>query len=75
MMFLLLLYQHGQQQFSAIWKSLSKRLALLTELRQNLAHETVADETLVLEADEIQELVAEAQIVYLESSQQKVLKM
>lgn len=74
MMFLLLLYQRMVSSSSqAIWKSLSKRLALLTELRQNLAHETVADETLVLEADEIQELVAEAQIVYLESSQQKEL--
>jgi len=74
MMFLLLLYQRMVSSSSrAIWKSLSKRLAILNELKKSLENEPVEGEMLELEADEIQDLVAEAQMIYLEKQQHQEL--
>jgi len=68
MMFLLLLYQRMVSSSSqAIWKSLSIRLASLNELKKTIELGRAEGETTEIEADEIQELVAEAQMVYLES--------
>jgi len=68
MMFLLLLYQRMVSSSSqAIWKSLSSRLASLNELKKTIELGRTEGETAEIEADEIQELVAEAQMVYLES--------
>lgn len=67
MMFLLLLYQRMVSSSSqAIWKSLSSRLAKLKELRQKLEMRQ-HEETDEFEADEIRDLVAEDQMVYLEN--------
>ncbi len=74
MMFLLLLYQRMVSSSSrAIWKSLSNRLVILNELKQSLENGAIEGETVELEVDEIQELVAEAQIVYLEKQQHQEL--
>jgi len=72
MMFLLLLYQRMVSSSSqAIWKSLSSRLAILNVLRQKLEIGRNEGETAEFEVDEIQDLVAEAQMVYLENQQFK----
>ncbi|MEN6462207.1 MAG: helicase-related protein [Syntrophomonas sp.] len=70
MMFLLLLYQRMVSSSSqAIWKSLSNRLAILNEFRQTLEIGQNEGETAEIEVDEVQDMVAEAQIIYLENHQ------
>ena len=69
MMFLLLIYQRMVSSSSqAIWKSLSNRLAILKEVRQKLDRVWPEGEVQSeFEPEDIQDLVAEAQMVYLEN--------
>jgi superfamily II DNA or RNA helicase len=74
MMFLLLLYQRMVSSSSqAIWKSLSSRLASLQALRSSLESAQPEGETAEIDVDEIEDLNAEAQVVYLENQSYKDL--